>query len=106
MQNPITEVDTLTVDTNVDTIDNTFEHASLFGTEYRHQEHPEDVFSVRIDCERKTYFFDIKKGMNYFVKLTEKFKGRKATVVIDKDEFSRCMDAMRQIEAKLAELSK
>lgn len=72
---------------------------------YSDRPQPEDVHSVKIELERKTFYVDLKKGNDYFVKVSEKSNKGRSTIVIDATDFAQLLNALKEVDAKLNEIN-
>jgi hypothetical protein len=62
----------------------------------------EDVFSRTLKTRSRTFFFDLKKSVNgKFLKISERYKGKKSTIMMDAADIAGFIDAMNAIRNKL-----
>lgn len=72
---------------------------------YSSRPQPEDIHSVKIELERKTFYVDLKKGKDYFVKISEKSNKGRSTIVIDVPDYAKLTAALAEIQAKIDEIA-
>jgi hypothetical protein len=60
----------------------------------------EEVFSKTIQAKFRTFYIDLKKSSNgYFVKISEKSRGRKSTVMMDMEDVTPMIQALTEAQA-------
>jgi hypothetical protein len=74
-----------------------------YGGGYSSRPQPEDIHSVKIELDNKTFYVDLKKGKGLFIKISEKSNKGRSTIVIDAPDFHRLTEALAEIQQKLAE---
>jgi hypothetical protein len=62
----------------------------------------DELFSKRIDAKFRTFFIDLKESSNgKFVKVSEKSRGRKSTIMMDAEDIPEMIAALQEVSGKL-----
>lgn len=64
--------------------------------------HADELFSKRIDAKFRTFFVDLKESHNgKFVKVSEKSRGKKSTIMMDAEDVPAMIEALQEVEKQL-----
>lgn len=59
----------------------------------------EEIFSKKIEARFRTFYIDLKHSINgKFVKISEKSKGRKSTVMMDAEDLGEFIAALQEVQ--------
>lgn len=62
----------------------------------------EEIFSKKIEAKSRTYFIDLKHSMyGKFLKVSERSKGRRSTIMIDEEHIAEFIDALGEVKDNL-----
>ena len=61
------------------------------------RDYDNEVASERIDARNRTFFFDVKKSANgFFLKISEKSRGQRSTIMMDAEDVDAFIAAMQK----------
>jgi len=61
----------------------------------------QEVFSKTIQAKFRTFYVDLKKSNNgYFVKISEKSHGRKSTIMMDMEDVTPMIEALKEVQSQ------
>jgi len=62
----------------------------------------DEVFSKKISAKFRTFFIDLKQSSNgKFLKISEKSRGRKSTVMMDAEDIPVFIEALKEVQGHL-----
>ena len=62
----------------------------------------DEIFSKTIHAKFRTFYIDLKESRNgKFVKISEKSKGRKSTIMMDCEDVPQIIGALQEVQSKL-----
>ena len=62
----------------------------------------QELFSKTIHAKFRTFFVDLKESVNgKFVKVSEKSKGRKSTIMMDAEDVPAMIEALQEVQKQL-----
>lgn len=62
----------------------------------------EEIFSKRIFGQHRTFFVDVKQSTNgTFLKISEKSRGRKSTIMMDAEDVEAFVEALQEAKTHL-----
>lgn len=62
----------------------------------------DEIFSKTVHAKFRTFYIDLKQSRNgKFVKISEKSKGRKSTIMMDSEDVPQVIAALQEIQGKL-----
>jgi len=71
--------------------------------EFRGGRRDDEIFSKRIDAAQRTFFVDVKQSaQGKFLKISEKSRGKKSTVMMDAEDVPRIISALNEAEKHLS----
>lgn len=71
--------------------------------EFRGNRRDDEVFSKRVDAAQRTFFIDVKQSaQGRFLKISEKSRGKKSTVMMDAEDVPRIIAALTEAEKHLS----
>lgn len=60
-----------------------------------------ELYSKRIDAKFRTFFIDLKESVNgKFIKISEKSRGRKSTIMMDAEDVPAMIEALKEVATK------
>ena len=62
----------------------------------------DEVFSKKISAKFRTFFVDLKQSSNgMFLKISEKSRGRKSTIMMDAEDVPEFIEALKEVQTHL-----
>ncbi len=62
----------------------------------------DELFSKTVHAKFRTFYVDLKESRNgKFVKISEKSKGRKSTIMMDAEDVPQIIEALQEVQGKL-----
>ena len=62
----------------------------------------DEIFSKTIHAKFRTFYVDLKESSNgKFIKVSEKSRGRKSTIMMDEEDVPAMIEALQEVQSKL-----